>query len=320
MIPYQDQSQVPSQDVLQSAAQLAINATAAPAPGPIDAMQVANTMYTMKTVTASLQLQTPGPDRELQGILQALGSSNPTDVERAALSLARIASNDETRAHLLSHPSANGAVVRLAAGTEATDRFAAAACLSAVRHLASDPLGRRRLLDPQQFLGPRPPESVVESMFVGLIAALRSPDSHMVANSASSLNCLLLSEVTFVRIVALPEGRFKELCTGLVEVMDYNLEDETVMSDAANALAALIAKESTRKMLLAETAGLLEHVLAGLTQILFPTPDKVRLSKKRCADKATAAAQVLAVLSSDTDGQLKIMTRHQNLAALMEGL
>lgn len=77
----------------------------------------------------------------------------------------------------------------------AHDRFAAAACLAAVKGLADDPMGRRRLLDPRQYLGVRPPESCVEGMFVGLAGSLRAPDARVVSDAAHALRSLLLSQV-----------------------------------------------------------------------------------------------------------------------------
>ena len=62
----------------------------------------------------------------------------------------RWANSADTCERLLAHPSCNGAVVRLQANLDAHDRFAAAACMTAVRHLAAHPMGRRRLLDPKQ--------------------------------------------------------------------------------------------------------------------------------------------------------------------------
>jgi hypothetical protein len=62
----------------------------------------------------------------------------------------RWANSGATCERLLAHPSCNGAVVRLQANLEAHDRFAAAACMTAIRYLAAHPMGRRRLLDPKQ--------------------------------------------------------------------------------------------------------------------------------------------------------------------------
>jgi len=259
-------------------------------------------------------------DQVLQNILHALGSSSPTDAERAGQSLARMCATDDSRANFLAHPSCPGAIIRLMANIEAPDRHAAAASLSAIFHLSSDPLGRRKVLDPQQFLGPRPPENIVQSMFSGMGSALRSPNVNMVIQAAGALNCLLLSEIAFVRLVNLPESQFRELITGLAEVMDMHLPSPDAASHASEALVALVNKPDTRLRIMSPHNGILESLLTSMTSMLTVRHlDNIR-EDGTPFKKISNAASVLVAISSDTEGQVKIMTRHPHLTTLMDGL
>jgi hypothetical protein len=131
--------------------------------------------------------------------------------------------------------------VRLQANLDAHDRFAAAACMTAIRYLAADPLGRRRLLDPKQFLGTRGPDACVDGMFAGIVRLLRSPDTSLVLHAAAALHHLCIAHDTLARVQKLPEAAFREMLGGLVELMAMNLgDDPTAHDDASAALTALL--------------------------------------------------------------------------------
>jgi len=71
---------------------------------------------------------------------------------------------------------------------------------------------------------------------------LRSADTNLVLHAAAALHHLSIAQDTLARLQRLPEGAFRELLGGLVELMAMNtMEDNSVAhDDASAALTALL--------------------------------------------------------------------------------
>jgi hypothetical protein len=78
-------------------------------------------------------------------------------------------------------------------------------------------------------------------MFAGMVRMLRSADTNLVLHAAAALHHLSISQDTLARLQKLPDGAFRELLGGLVELMAMNLgEDPVAHDDASAALTALL--------------------------------------------------------------------------------